>query len=87
MGYLWGWDRSKTVFGSTHVAEQILFSIVPSILTSDFDLIFFLLIGAIIGFIMVKGEAQKLFWCLLMYLQNFFFLCFGVRVWLKNCFI
>ena len=29
----------KTVFRSTHVAEQLLFSIVPSILTFDFDLI------------------------------------------------
>ena len=32
--------RFKTVLGSTHVAEQLLFSIVPSILTFDFDLIF-----------------------------------------------
>ena len=30
--------RFKTVLGSTHVAEQLLFSIVPSILTFDFDL-------------------------------------------------
>ena len=27
---------SKTVFGSTHVVEQLSFSIVPSILTFDF---------------------------------------------------
>ena len=31
---------SKIVFGSTHVANQLLFSIVSSILTFDFDLIF-----------------------------------------------
>ena len=30
---------SKTVFGSNHVADQLLFSIVPSILAFDFDLI------------------------------------------------
>ena len=30
---------SRTVLGSTHVVEQLLFSIVPSILTFDFDLI------------------------------------------------
>ena len=31
--------HSKTIFGSTHVCEQLLSSIVPSILTLDFDLI------------------------------------------------
>ena len=30
---------SKNVLGSTHVVEELLFSIVPSILTFDFDLI------------------------------------------------
>ena len=30
---------SKAVLGSTHVVEQLLFSIVPSILTFYFDLI------------------------------------------------
>ena len=54
MGYFWGhfylfWGlnelflgsgySSRTVLGSTHVVEQLLFSIVPSILTLDFDLI------------------------------------------------
>ena len=29
----------ENVFGSTHVIEQLLFSIVPSILTFDFELI------------------------------------------------
>ena len=29
----------KIVLGSTHVVEQVLFPIVPSILTFDFDLI------------------------------------------------
>ena len=31
---------SKTVLGSTHVVEQLLFSMFSSILTFDFDLIF-----------------------------------------------
>ena len=54
MGYFWGHFQffggpnelflgsgysSRTVLGSTHVVEQLLFSIVPSILTLDFDLI------------------------------------------------
>ena len=54
MGYFWGhfelfWGpnelflgsgySSRTVLGSTHVVEQLLFSIVPSILTLDFYLI------------------------------------------------
>ena len=33
-----GWS-SKTVLGSTHVVEQLSFSMFPSILTFDFDLI------------------------------------------------
>ena len=55
MGYFWGhfelfWGpndlflgsgySSRTVLGSTHVVEQLLFSIVPSILALDLDLIF-----------------------------------------------
>ena len=31
--------RSLTVLGSTHVVEQLSFSMFPSILTFDFDLI------------------------------------------------
>ena len=31
---------SKTVLGYTHVVEQLSFSMFPSILTFDFDLIF-----------------------------------------------
>ena len=32
-------EVSKTVLGSTHVVEQLSFSMFPSILTLDFDLI------------------------------------------------
>ena len=31
---------SNTVFGSTHIAGQLLFSMLPSLLTFNFDLIF-----------------------------------------------
>ena len=31
------WKGSKTVLGSTHVVEQLSFSMLPSILTFDFD--------------------------------------------------
>ena len=52
---------SKTVLGSTHVVEQLLFSIVPSILTFDFDLIlgsFFTFWGHN-GLFMVPGQDSK----------------------------
>ena len=40
MGYFGGQGGvKKTVLGSTHDVEQILFSVVPSILTFDFDLV------------------------------------------------
>ena len=32
------WKGSKTVLGSIHVVEQLSFSMLPSILTFDFDL-------------------------------------------------
>ena len=38
MGYFWGWGL-KTVLGSTRVVEQLSFSMFPSIMTFDFDLI------------------------------------------------
>ena len=38
MSYFWGHDRDQKVFlGSTHVAEQLLFSMFPSNLTFGFD--------------------------------------------------
>ena len=37
LGSMWG---SKTVFESTHVVEQLSFSLIPWILTFEFDLIF-----------------------------------------------
>ena len=43
---------SKIVLGSTHVVEQLLFSIVPSILTFDFDLI----LGS---FFKLRGGASR----------------------------
>ena len=47
IGYFLGLgSSSKTVLWSTHVVDQLLFSIVPSILNFDFDLI----LGAIFTF-------------------------------------
>ena len=40
MGYFFGRGRVQSVMGSAHVVEQLIFSIVPLILTFDFDLIF-----------------------------------------------
>ena len=40
MGYFLGLELgSKTVLGSTHVVEQILFYICSAIMTFDFDLV------------------------------------------------
>ena len=50
MGYCWVGVVKKTVLGSTHVVEQLLFTVVPSILTFYFDLIlgsFFTFLGLI----------------------------------------
>ena len=48
---------SKIVFGSTHVAKQLLSSIVSLILTFDFDLILesFLTFGALMGYFLDWG--------------------------------
>ena len=48
--------------GSTHVVEPLLFSIVPSILTFDVELIFgsFLLFGAIMGYYSGRSRVGKL---------------------------
>ena len=41
MVFSWGRGRiKKNVLGSTHVVEQLSFSMLPSFLTYDFDLIF-----------------------------------------------
>ena len=34
-----GWGQIQIVLGSTHIVQQILFSLFPSILMFDFDLI------------------------------------------------
>ena len=46
MGYFWGRGSVKTVLVSTHVAEQLSFSMIHSILTFEFDLI----LGSILTF-------------------------------------
>ena len=51
----------KTVLGSTHVVKQLSFSMVPSILTFDFDLILgsFLTFGGPNGLFMGLGSGSK----------------------------
>ena len=54
----------KTILGSTHVVEQLLFSIFSLNLAFDFDLILgghFLLSGALMGYFWGWGKVQKLF--------------------------
>ena len=48
MGYFWGWGMVRKLLGSTHVVEQLSFSMFLSILTFDFESIlglFFTFLG------------------------------------------
>ena len=57
------WKGSKIVLGSTHVVEQLSFSMLPSILTFDSDLILgsFLTFLGTNGLFCNWGRVQKLF--------------------------
>ena len=44
IGYFEGWGQVQIVFGSTHIVQQLIFSMFPSILMFDFDLILGLLL-------------------------------------------
>ena len=60
----WGLGSgSEIVLGSTHTVKQLLFSIFPSILTFDFDLILrsFWLFGPLMGYIWGQYRAQTTF--------------------------
>ena len=58
--YFWGPNSlflglgkgSKTVLGSTHVVEQLSFSMFPSIWTFDFDLV----LGSFLNFLGPNGQ-------------------------------
>ena len=58
----------ENFLGSTHVVEQLLFSLFLSILTFDFDsnLGSFFNIWALTGYFLGWGRAQQLIWGLLM---------------------
>jgi len=55
---MWG---SKTVLGSTHVVEQLSFSMLPSILTFYFDSILasFFIFGALMGYFGVREGLKS----------------------------
>ena len=59
---------SKTVPGSIHIVEQLLFPMFSSILTFDFDLFWgsFFTFRALMGYFWGQGRAQTIFWGLLM---------------------
>ena len=69
MVYSWGrgWIKNN-VLGSTHVVEQLSFSMFPSILTFDFDLILgsFLIFGGPNGLFLGLRKGSTTFWGLLM---------------------
>ena len=64
LGLLWGVGlSSRTVLGSTHLVEQLSFSMIPSILTFDFYLIlgsFLSFFGAIMGYFWGLGRVTVL---------------------------
>ena len=59
---------TNTVFGSTHVVEQLSFSMLSSFLIFDFYLIlgYLLVFGAQMGYFLGLSRAQQLFLGLLM---------------------
>ena len=69
----WGLDQVRFTLGSTHVVEQLSFSLFLSISTFDFYSILGLF-GALMGYYWGWGRVQTLFWGLLMKLNNFIFL-------------
>ena len=77
MGHFWGWGLTTGLW-STHVVEKLSFSLFPSILTFDFDLI----LGSFLTFWGPNGLfsglvwGSKLFWDPLMKINNFHFLLF-----------
>ena len=78
-GLFLGWTRgSSTVFGSTHIVEQISFSMFLSILTFDFDIVLesFCTLLSPNGLFWGWGRGRRLLWALIMYLNNLNFLCF-----------
>ena len=89
----------KTVLGSTSVVDQLLFSIVPSILTFDFDLIlesFFtfwgpngLILGSGVGSKIVFGSThvvEQLLFSKVPSILTLDWVIFGFRIGLENCF-
>ena len=68
--------KSKTVLGSTHVMEQLLFPIVLLILTFDFDLIlgyFFYFLGPLWAIFGARVGFKKCFGVYSRSLTNFIF--------------
>ena len=58
---------SNAVPRSTYVVKQLSFSMIPSILTFDFDLIFgHFFGGSRTGLFLGRGRVQKVFWGSLM---------------------
>ena len=55
LGYFWVGVGTKTVLESTHVVEQLIFSMLSPILTFDFDIIWGL-------FLTFQGSNGLLFW-------------------------
>ena len=53
-----GWGQVKIVLGPTHIVQYLLFSLFPSILAVDFDLIFWF----VLDFLVRNGLVLGLMW-------------------------
>ena len=64
IGYFEDWDQVQIVLESIYIVQQLLFSLLLSILTFDFDMILgsFLTFLALMGYFWVQCGVPKLFW-------------------------
>ena len=58
ISYFKGWGQVQIVLGSTHIMQQLLFSLFPSILMFDFDLI----LGLFLTFLGPNGLFLGAMW-------------------------
>ena len=64
IGYFDNWDQVQIVLESFFIVQQLLFSLLPLILTFDFDMILgsFFTFLALMGYFWAQCGVPKLFW-------------------------
>ena len=58
IGYFEGWGQVQIVLGSTHIVQQLLFSLFPSILTFEFCIV----LGLFLTFVAPNGLFVGSMW-------------------------